>query len=142
MPSIVNKRCVVYILATRVHSQTVTLKLLWVLWNKGYNMLNNTKNLRWYCNLWSLCMRMTLVTICRCRCFGGCNFWKVISSKSKIWYPMNLFELYWYHKLQLVKNWKQNYCDTLLRNIKSHIESMYCIETGRRWKMKTPESCK
>ena len=28
--------------------------------------------------------------------------------------------------------WKQNYCGTLLRNMKSHIESMYCIETGRR----------
>ena len=84
MPSTVNKRCVIYILAKRVRSQTVSLKCLWILLNKGYNMLNNTKNLRWYCNLWSLCMRMTQLTICRCRCFGGCNFWKEISSKSKI----------------------------------------------------------
>ena len=50
------------------------------------------------------------------------------------------FLTYGYHKLQLVKNWKQNYCDTLLRNMKSHIESMYCIETGRRWKMKPRNS--
>ena len=26
--------------------------------------------------------------------FGGCNFWKEISSKSKIWYPMNLFDIW------------------------------------------------
>ena len=45
-----------------------------------------------------------------------------------------------YHKLQLVKNRKQNYCDTLSRNMKSHIESMNCIETGRRWKWK-PRNC-
>ena len=46
MPSTVNKRCVVYILAKRVRSQTVSLKFLWILLNKGYNMLNNTNNLR------------------------------------------------------------------------------------------------
>ena len=34
------------------------------------------------------------MTFCRCRCFGGCNFWKEISSKSKIWYPMNLFDIW------------------------------------------------
>ena len=54
-------------------------------------------------------------------------------------YMLPLLLTYGYHKQQLVKKWKQNYCDTLLRNMKSHIESMYCIETGRRWKMKTPE---
>ena len=43
MPSTVNKRCVVYILAKRVRSQIVSLKFLWNLLNKGYNMLNNTK---------------------------------------------------------------------------------------------------
>ena len=43
MPSTVNKRCIVYILAERVRSQTVSLKFLWILFNKGYNMLNNTK---------------------------------------------------------------------------------------------------
>ena len=31
MPSTVNKRCVVYILAKRVRSQTVSLKFLWIL---------------------------------------------------------------------------------------------------------------
>ena len=41
MPSTVNKRCVVYILVKRVRSQTVSLKFLWILSNKGYNMLNN-----------------------------------------------------------------------------------------------------
>ena len=46
MPSTVNKRCVVYILAKCVRSQTVSLKFLGILLNKGYNMLNNTKNLR------------------------------------------------------------------------------------------------
>ena len=46
MPSTVNKRCVVYILAKRVRSQTVALKFLWVLLKKGYIMLNYTKNLR------------------------------------------------------------------------------------------------
>ena len=44
MPSTVNKRCVVYILAKRVRPQTVSLKFLWILLNKGYIMLNNTKN--------------------------------------------------------------------------------------------------
>ena len=43
MPSTVTKRCVVYILARRVRSQTVSLKFLWVLLNKGYIMLKNTK---------------------------------------------------------------------------------------------------
>ena len=43
MPSTVNKRCVVYILAKRVRAQTVSLKFLWILLNKGYNMLNNTQ---------------------------------------------------------------------------------------------------
>ena len=57
-------------------------------------MLNNTKNLRLYCNLWSLCMRMTYLTICRCRCLCGCNFWKEISSKSKIRYPVKLFDVW------------------------------------------------
>ena len=33
-----------------------------------------------------------LLTICRCLCFGGCNFWKEISSKSKIWYPVKLYD--------------------------------------------------
>ena len=141
MPSTVNKRYVVYILAKRVRSQTISLTLLWILLNKGYNMLNNTKNLRWYCNLWSLCMRMTYLTICRCRSFGGCNFWKEISSKSKIWYPLKLFDI-WIPQTAIVEHLKQNYCVTLLRNIKSHIESMHCIETGRRWKMNTPEFCK
>ena len=46
MPSTVNKRCVVYILARRVRSQTVSLKFLWILLNKGNNIINNTKNLR------------------------------------------------------------------------------------------------
>ena len=124
MPSTVNKRCVVYILAKRVRLHTVSLKFLWILLNKGYNMLNNTKNLRWYCNLWSLCMRMTLLTFCRCRCFGGCNFWKEISSKSKIWYPVKLFDI-WIPQTATCQKWKQNYCDTFLRNMKSHIESMH-----------------
>ena len=44
MPSTVYKRCVVYILAKRVRSQTVSLKCLWILLNKGYIMLNNIKN--------------------------------------------------------------------------------------------------
>ena len=43
---IVNKRCVVYILAKCVRSQTVSLKFRWILLNKGYKMLNNIKNLR------------------------------------------------------------------------------------------------
>ena len=43
---------------------------------------------------------------------GGCKFWKEISPKSKIWYPVKLVET-WIPQLQLVKNWKQNYCDTL-----------------------------
>ena len=43
MPSTVNKRCVVYILAKRVRSHTVSLKFLWILLNKGYNILNNTQ---------------------------------------------------------------------------------------------------
>ena len=55
MPSTVNKRCVVYILATHVHSQTLSLKFRWSLLKKGYNMLNNTKNLRWY---WTLLNRL------------------------------------------------------------------------------------
>ena len=33
------------------------------------------------------------MTICRCRCFGGCNFWKEFSSNSKIWYPVKLFDI-------------------------------------------------
>ena len=138
MPSTVNKRCVVYNLAKRVRSQTVSLKFLLILLNKGYNMLYSTENLRWYCNLWSLCMRITKLTICRCRFFGGCNFWKELGPKARygtLW----SFLTYGYHKLQLVEKWKQNCCDTLLQNMKSHIESVYCIESGRRWKMKTPE---
>ena len=43
MPSTVNKRCVVYILAKRVSSQTIILKFFWILLNKRCNMLNNTK---------------------------------------------------------------------------------------------------
>ena len=39
-------------------------------------------------------MRMTLLTISRGRCFGGCNFWKEISSKSKMWYPVKLFDIW------------------------------------------------
>ena len=94
MPSTVNKRCVVYVLAKRVRSQAVSLNFLCILFNKWYNILNNTKYLWWYCNLWSICMRMTSLTICRCRCFGGCNFWKEISSKSKIGYPVKLFDIW------------------------------------------------
>ena len=139
MPTTVNKRCVVYILAKRVRSQTVSLKFLWILLNKRYNMLNNTRHLRWYYVMHIQRLHRLQLTICRCRYFGGCNFWKENSSKSKIWYPVKLLT-HGYQKLQLVKNWKQNYCDTLLRNMKSHIESMYCIETGRRWKMKTRNS--
>ena len=44
MPSTVNKRFVVYILAKRVRSQTVSLKFLWILLNKGYNMLKYQKS--------------------------------------------------------------------------------------------------
>ena len=44
----------ILLLAKFVRSQTVSLKFLWILLNKGYTVLNNTKNLRWYCNLWSL----------------------------------------------------------------------------------------
>ena len=47
------------------------------------------------------------------------------------------FLTYGYHKLQLVKNWKQTYCDTLLRNMKSHIESIYIAlkpEGDEKWK--------
>ena len=43
MPSTVNKGCAVYILAKCVRSQTVSLKFLWILFNKGCKMLNNTK---------------------------------------------------------------------------------------------------
>ena len=75
------------------------------------------------------------MTFCRCRCFGGCNFWKEISSNARYGTQLS-FLTYWYHKLQLAKNWKQNYCHTFLRNMKSHIESMYCIETegDEKWK--------
>ena len=54
-------------------------------------MLNNIKNLRWYWILWSLCMRMTSLTVCRRRCFGGCNFWKEISSKNQDMVPCEAF---------------------------------------------------
>ena len=74
MPSTVNRRCDVYILAFGLRSRTVTLKFLLILLNKGYRMLNNTKTLQWYRNLWSLCVRMTTLTICRCPGFGGCIF--------------------------------------------------------------------
>ena len=37
---------------------------------------------------------MTLLTICCCRCFGGCNFCNGISFKSKIWYPVKLFDIW------------------------------------------------
>ena len=40
-----DKRCVIYILANVVRSHTVSLKVL-ILLNKGYNILNSTKNLR------------------------------------------------------------------------------------------------
>ena len=46
MPLTVNKRRVVYILAKRVRSHTVSMNFPWILLNKGYNILNNTKNLR------------------------------------------------------------------------------------------------
>ena len=39
MPSTVIKRWVVYILAKRVRSHTVSLKFLWILLNKGCNIL-------------------------------------------------------------------------------------------------------
>ena len=45
MPSTLNKRCVVYILAKRVRSLTVSLEFLWISLDKGYNILNNTKKL-------------------------------------------------------------------------------------------------
>ena len=67
--------------------------------------------------------------------FGGCN-WVPKARYGTLWSLLT----YGYHKLQLVKNWKQTDCDTILRNMKSHIESMYCIETGRRSKMKTRNS--
>ena len=144
MPSTVNKRCVVYILAKRVRSQIVSLKFLWNLLNKGYNMLNNTKIYDDIAtNGVSVCAwhnwRPAVVGVLAVVIFGK----KLVP---KAWYgTMWSFLTYGtiscfcgYHKLQLVKNWKQNYCDTLLRNMKSHIESMHCIETGRRWKMKNP----
>ena len=34
------------------------------------------------------------MTICQCQCFGGCNFLKEISSKSKIWYSVKLFDIW------------------------------------------------
>ena len=81
MHSTVKRRRVVYILAKRERSQTVSLTFLRILLNEGYNMLINTKNLRWYRNWWIICMRMTSLTLCCCPGFRGCIFLKEISSK-------------------------------------------------------------
>ena len=133
MPSTVNRRCVVYICYCTIlynilyFSETCALsdrfiKFLWILLNKGYNMLNNTKKkLRWYRNLWSLFMSMTSLTVCRCPGFCSCISLKEISSKSKIWYPLKLFDI-WIPQTVTCLTLEQTYCDTLLRNMKSHIE--------------------
>ena len=60
----------------------------------------------------------------------------------KKWVPkarygtLRSFLTYGFHKLQLVKNWKHNYCDMLLRNMKSHIESIIALkpEGDENWK--------
>ena len=44
MPSTVNRRCVVYIFTCAPADCYVEVS--WILLNKGYNMLNNIKNLR------------------------------------------------------------------------------------------------
>ena len=115
----------------RVRSQTVSLKFLWILLNKGYNMLIYDDIA---CYEVSVCAwrnwRSVVVVVLAVVIFG-----KKLVPKSRygtLW----SFLTYGYHKLQLVKNLKQNYCDTILRNMKSHIESMFCIETGgdEKWK--------
>ena len=81
MLSTVNRRCIVHILAKRERLQTVSLKLLLILFNKRHNILNNTKNLRWYRNWWSLCIHMTSLTCCCCPRFCGCIFERNKSKK-------------------------------------------------------------
>ena len=70
--------------------------------------------------------------------FWRLQFWKEISSKSKIWYPVKLFDI-WIPQTATCQNWKQNYYDTFLRNMKSHIESIYITlksEGDEKWKLR------
>ena len=135
MPSTVNKRCVVYILAKRVRSHTVSLKFLWIVLNKGYNMLNNTKiydDIATYevsVYAWRN-WRAAVVGVLAVAIFGKKLVPKV--RYGTLW----SFLTYGYHKLQLVKNWKQNFeirfCKTWNRILKAC--SALKPEWGEKWK--------
>ena len=112
----VNKRCVLYILAKRFRSQTVSLRFLRILLNKRYNMLNNTKiydDIATY--EVSVCAwrnwRSAIVGVLAVVIFG-----KKLVLKARLWYHVKLFDIWIPNNWQLVKNWGQNYCETLLRN--------------------------
>ena len=90
MPSTVNKRRVVYILAKRVRSHAVSLKFLCILLNKGHakQYHKSTMILQLMKSLYAhdVIDDLPLSGFF----FGGCNFWGKNSSKSKIWYPVKL----------------------------------------------------
>ena len=131
MPSTVNKRCVVYILAKRVRLQTVSLKFLRILLNKGYNMLNNTKNpneIATYevsVSAWRH-WRCDVVDVLAVVIFG-----KKLVPKARygtLW----SFLTYGYHKLQLVKIIATRFCETWNRILKACISLK--PEGDEKWK--------
>ena len=92
MPSTVNRRCVVHILAKRARSQTVSIEPLWMSLNIGCSMLINSKMLGWYHDERSLYAHDVIGAFNRIPVFTGCSLLKEISSKSKIWYSMKLLD--------------------------------------------------
>ena len=59
--------------------------------------------------------------------FAVVIFWKEICSKSKLRYPVKLFDK-WIPQTATCQKLEAKF----LRNMKSNIESTYCIETGKR----------
>ena len=83
MPSTVNKRCVVYISAKRVRSQTVSLMFLLILLNKGFNMLNNTKKSTMILQLMKYLYAHDVIDDLPLSVIGGCNFGKKLVPKPR-----------------------------------------------------------
>ena len=81
-------------------------------------------------------MRITLLTICCCLCFGGCNFWKEINSKSKIWYPVKMFYIWIPQTVTCKKNGSKiiaiGLCKTWNRILKASIPLK--PEGDEKWK--------
>ena len=119
-------------------SQTVTLKVLWILFNKGYNMLKQYKK--------SAVISQPMKSLCAHNVIYGLplsRFWRLYfferNSKNKIWYPVKLFDIWGSRNCNLSKKIEAK----ILRYgfAKHEIAKRKHVSHGNRkeMKMKTPK---